>query len=274
MPPKKIRMEPRFEVLIWAKSDCGLVRHRNEDAFAVWLDPVEEAAPPAGEWLEVGARGVLLAVADGMGGLEEGELAARSALAGLHDHFQCLADEGLPKGAAAGTFLGAAFGVSQRRVVQLARATGKEVGTTLVAAWLLGPLVHIAWCGDSRAYAWHPSEGLTPLTKDHSLVQAWVEDGGITPEEAFDHPYGNIVTRFLGNPNYPSEPETLTIPLGDGLRLLLCSDGLNAVLRDGEIEALLSSHASPAEAGNALLQEVLQRGTPDNVTLLLADVRR
>ncbi|RMG81821.1 MAG: serine/threonine-protein phosphatase [Bacteroidetes bacterium] len=266
-------MERHYELAIWAGSDRGRVRPRNEDAFAVWLDPVQDAAPPPEGWLEVGARGVLLAVADGMGGLEEGELAARSALAGLHDHFQGLAREELPKGDAARDHLRHAFRASQERVVRLARATGKEVGTTLVAAWVLGSLTHLAWCGDSRAYAWHPADGLARLTKDHSLVQAWVEEGRLSPEEAFDHPYGNIVTRFLGNPNYPSEPEAHTLPLRDGLCLLLCSDGLNAVLRDAEIENLLAPHTSPADAGRALLEEVLRRGAPDNVTLVLAKFR-
>ena len=147
------------------------------------------------------------------------------------------------------------------------------MGTTVVAAWLLDGYAYVSWCGDSRLYLFDPLAGLSQLTTDHSYVQDLVDAGRLSPEHAFGHPYGNIITRSLGNPAEPADPGFISAPLKDGMSLLLCTDGLNSMLRDFEIGGIMQRHPEPAACTDRLVREALEKGGRDNVTVIHCSVR-
>ena len=150
---------------------------------------------------------------------------------------------------------------------------GKSMGTTLVAAWLFDGYANIIWCGDSRGYLFNPVSGLAQVTKDHSYVQELVDSGRLLPEYAFDHPDSNIITRSLGNPQKAANPDFVRLPLQEGEVILLCTDGLNSMLRDEEIEAVMQETSNEIDTcTKALIQGALDLGGHDNVTVVLCQI--
>ena len=149
----------------------------------------------------------------------------------------------------------------------------KSMGTTLVAAWLFDGYANIIWCGDSRGYLFNPVSGLAQVTKDHSYVQELVDSGRLLPEYAFDHPDNNIITRSLGNPQKAANPDFVRLPLQEGEVILLCTDGLNSMLRDEEIEAVMQETSNEIDTcTKALIQGALDLGGHDNVTVVLCQI--
>ena len=147
------------------------------------------------------------------------------------------------------------------------------MGTTLVAAWLFDGYANIIWCGDSRGYLFNPVSGLAQVTKDHSYVQELVDSGRLLPEYAFDHPDSNIITRSLGNPQKAANPDFVRLPLQEGEVILLCTDGLNSMLRDEEIEAVMQETSNEIDTcTKALIQGALDLGGHDNVTVVLCQI--
>ena len=145
------------------------------------------------------------------------------------------------------------------------------MGTTIVIAWVLDNKVHIAWCGDSRAYKFNKESGLIQLSKDHSYVQQLVDDGDLTPDEAFDSPFSNIITRSLGDIKSIAKPDYKLFTLADGDTIILCSDGLCGICRDVEILETLNNIDSDnvINCRDALIDIALQAGGDDNVTVAI-----
>jgi protein phosphatase len=146
------------------------------------------------------------------------------------------------------------------------------MGTTVTLAELdadgTGRFAHV---GDSRAYLWHDDE-LTQLTQDHTVVAEWLAAGAITEDEAKTHPRRGMLTRSVGvSPSVAVD--TFESELAAGDRLLLCSDGLNGMVRDDRIAALLST-GTPEEAAWALVEAANAAGGHDNITVLVVDVER
>ncbi len=146
------------------------------------------------------------------------------------------------------------------------------MGTTLTMAYLVGPSAHLVHAGDSRAYLYR-SGRLSRRTRDHTLVQALVDQGTISAEDARTHPHRNVVTNVLGGPAEGADPDIIRIDLEDGDVLLLCSDGLTEPVDDDAIAAVLGRDPDPGSAVEELVAEALRRGGPDNVTIVLARVR-
>ncbi len=230
-----------------AVSDRGRVRERNEDALAI-----DESLGMA-------------VVADGMGGLSDGDVASREAVAAVA---HSLASADRPRDSAA---LAAALWAANRRVHGLARSRGVIMGSTAVLL-----TVDDAWCrignvGDSRAYRFHDGV-LSALTRDHSLVQEMLERGVLTREAARRSDRRHIVTRALGL-DATVEPDVVELQLEAGDLLLLCSDGLWEMLDDEHIAAVVRECGAGRQGlercARALVDGANRAGGLDNVSVVL-----
>jgi serine/threonine protein phosphatase PrpC len=245
-------------------SHPGRSRERNEDAYAVWL--------PVGDAARGSAVDVLVAIADGMGGHEAGDVASRTAAEAVRSAFAG-PDAGLPAGPdGLPARLGELVRVVNGLLIEAGRARqiGHGMGCTLTTAALLGTRLFVAHVGDSRCYRMRRGR-LTQLTQDHSWVAEQQRAGRLSDAEVRSHPRRNVLTRCLGmDPGVEADLITDTVEPGD--RLLLCSDGLHGPLDDATIEAVLDSHAHPQKAAELLVAEANARGGPDNITVILLDV--
>lgn len=229
-----------------AATDAGMVRPGNEDAYLV--------APP------------LYVVADGMGGHRGGEVAARLAVTTLSTRGPEIAS-----GDASGLVeaMREANGIILRSSQEDDRLRG--MATTCTAAVVRGRVARIAHVGDSRAYLFHESR-LTQLTDDHSVVAQLVREGYLTPAEAAVHPRRNVIMRALGSID-DVDIDTAEVILDAGDRLLLCSDGLTNCLNDATIAALLDDGRDARSAAERLVERANAAGGPDNITVVVVDVR-
>ena len=237
---------PKLSLRYAAKSDVGLVRQGNEDSGYV------------------GPR--LLLVADGMGGHAAGELASALAVATVAD-----LDVHPPTDADILTYLSDSIDkvgeVIEELISEDPELTG--MGTTVTGLYWLGGRIAIVHVGDSRAYLLRDGD-LQQLTHDHTYVQTLVDSGRITEAEAAVHPRRSLLMRALDGMN-PVEPDLSVREARKGDRFLLCSDGLSGVLSDIEIAYSLSS-GEPTGVVTRLVDLALERGAPDNVTVVVADV--
>ena len=269
-----------FKFKLGAQTNVGCVRTNNEDNFVVSADL------NAGEWLlprdchtvfTLGNKGAMLVVADGMGGLEAGEIASRIAVDTMKEFFSAdkITDEIVKDASTIRKYMYEAVVAADNAIKRKSREEKgvKSMGTTLVAAWFFDGYANIIWCGDSRGYLFNPVSGLAQVTKDHSYVQELVDSGRLLPEYAFDHPDSNIITRSLGNPQKAANPDFVRLPLQEGEVILLCTDGLNSMLRDEEIEAVMQETSNEIDTcTKALIQGALDLGGHDNVTVVLCQI--
>jgi len=241
---------------IVARTDRGRLRRRNEDWVAV-----DEA------------RGLGL-LADGMGGLVDGHVASREAVAAAHLVLQdALAATAPADDGATARLLHAAVAAANRQVRKVAAQRGGVMGTTLEILWIdaagCGRLAHV---GDSRAYHWRAGT-LEPVTRDHSLVQDLVDRGRLDPEAARRSPQRNVITRAVGlDPELAAD--LTSFELGAGELVLLCSDGLWEMLEDARIAGHLARCGAGREGlaacADALVDHANAAGGLDNVSVLLA----
>jgi len=219
----------------------GRVRERNEDA--ILTDPT----------------GVLWAIADGMGGYGHGDVASDVVI-------DCLSR--LQNDVRPGPALTAQLQEANRVVRTRAAHEGRPgMGATVVALMLQDTIAHLAWAGDCRAYL--VREGaLRLLTHDHTVVQDLVDQGLLSQADRHHHPEGNVVTRAVGGEDI-LHVETLAVPIVEGDRLLLCSDGLTACLSDAQIGAHLCAADQPPSVCHALVGAALDAGAPDNVSVIV-----
>ncbi|MCY1538828.1 Protein phosphatase PrpC [compost metagenome] len=147
-------------------------------------------------------------------------------------------------------------------------AEGRGMGTTLVAAHFRGADFEIAWVGDSRAYR-VGAESITRLTHDHSWVQAMIDAGEMSSEEARSHPQRNVILQCLGRDDQALDIGLVSGRLGAHELLLLCSDGLTGELSDAQIQHLCNS----AETLDALVSQLIalanQAGGRDNISCIV-----
>ena len=230
--------------LSWAaRTDVGLVRGHNEDSYLV--------------------KSPLFGVCDGMGGHAAGEVASALAVRAISEHAPEHADDPL---------LGAAVEAANEAVIDgAATGVGKPgMGCTASVAIIEDAHMAIAHVGDSRIYLLRAGT-LVRLTHDHSYVEELVDAGEITADEARVHPSRSIITRALGSdPDMYADHFSLDVERGD--RIIVCSDGLSSMVRDGAIEALAVSSATAADCTDALVSAALAEGGHDNVTVIVVDV--
>ena len=227
-------------------TDVGRVRSRNEDAL--FQQPL---------------RG-LAAVADGMGGHAAGDVASRIAVDILDDRTRELGPD------PAATLEDAVL-AAHEAILKAARADPElqGMGTTLTALLVQDDQGTIAHVGDSRAYRWR-DDGLEQLTRDQTWVQEQVEAGTLTEERARNHPFSSILTGALGIEDEDVDVEVRQVGCQPGDVFVLCSDGLNAVLPDDRILAVLAEHGDDLDhAAHALVDAANDGGGPDNITVAL-----
>ena len=213
----------------------------------------------------------LLAVADGMGGHAHGEIASSVAIGELAGLDNELRGSDLSAVDLVGA-LARAVSDAAERLTALARedTSLRGTGTTVVAMLFDGARIGILHIGDSRAYRLRDGE-LQRLTRDHTLVQALVDEGRITPQEALEHPRRSMLMRTLQD-GTTVEPDLLHEEGKAGDRLLICSDGVTAVLGDEEIREVLAGSAEPSAVVERLITLANEGGGPDNITCIVADL--
>ncbi|XAS65066.1 PP2C family protein-serine/threonine phosphatase [Pseudarthrobacter sp. So.54] len=245
-PPASSTPSPAVRLNVGYGTDRGLRRETNEDSF-IASDPV-------------------FAVADGMGGHEAGEVASGICVRTLAR---------IPQQAAGARNTTAA---DVQELLQMAdesirEATGARAGTTLSGVVVVEQTGSPCWLvlnlGDSRTYRLSHGE-LRQVSVDHSEVQELVDAGQITAAQAAVHPRRHVVTRALGTGD-AVEADYWLLPMAEGDRILVCSDGLNGELDDEHIARILRSRPDPQAAVDELIQSALRSGARDNVTCIVLD---
>ena len=228
------------------RSDTGLVRDHNEDSGF---------AGPS-----------LVLVADGVGGAAAGETASATAAYVV----SALASGGGQPDVLAVLGRAVALTHEQLRLGTSQDATRTGMATTLTALLTDGERVALAHVGDSRAYRIRDG-GLAQLTRDQTFVQALVDQGLLTRDEARLHPRRNVVLQAI-DADRPAVPDLALLDVRAGDRVLVCSDGLTDLVDDAQVRDGLV-HPDVAAAAEALVQAALDAGGTDNVTVVVADVQ-
>jgi serine/threonine protein phosphatase PrpC len=160
--------------------------------------------------------------------------------------------------------------MANRKVFELRKSAGTDMGSTLVSAVLDGSRAYVAHVGDSRAYLIN-SQGIRQITTDHSLVERLIATNQITREEARHHPQRNVIYRTIGD-KLKLEVDLSVHNLKVGDRLLLCSDGLSGMVDDPMIYQIVQGAASPQAACDALINAANAAGGEDNITAIIVEV--
>jgi serine/threonine protein phosphatase PrpC len=259
-------------VSVFGKTDLGLTREHNEDTFLVAdLSSGQANLQPEVRSHEVGPRGSLFMVADGMGGAAAGELASAMATDSIYRHLSTAWAEDTEVSAAR-------FAYRMKEAVELANqqiyAYAREhpdvrgMGTTVTAAGIFGDELYLTQIGDSRGYLIRNGETFQ-LTRDQSLTQRLVDAGELTEEEAEQSERRNIILQALG-----PDPRVKVDLSRQKLRrediLILCSDGLSGVVKREELSQIVADTADLPSLCSALIDLANERGGPDNVTVVAA----
>ena len=264
-----------------AGTNIGL-RQNNEDNFTVcanlsksdWGIPVNYQ-----EDIELGEHGCILVVADGMGGQNAGEVASSIAIETVQEMFTAdvLPDNVIESNENVDNYLKKVICAADSRIKKVTSddPSTSGMGSTIVIAWILNNLAHVAWLGDSRAYCVIIDKGIARLTKDHSYVQSLVDSGKITDEQAMTHPDSNIINRSLGDTSQKAKPDVTTIELTEGEVILLCSDGLCGVCPDAVIGGIVEDNISDLKTcREELISAALRAGGSDNITIAMIHITK
>lgn len=257
------------QVELFARTEVGCVRKRNEDHFVVLnLLTGERGLLPHQRVQHLSSRGTLLAVCDGMGGAAAGDVASGIAVDTLAEVMRArspFADVEVARDA----MLAAITAVNDEiRAAAAADPARHGMGTTLTAALAFGPELLLGHVGDSRAYI-RRGRALTQVTTDHSVVGQLIAAGRLQPSQARDYEHRNVLLQALGvQPRVG--PEFAVVQLRAGDVLLLCSDGLTGPLADDEVLALMLRYEDPMRCCRALTEAACAAGGPDNVTVAVA----
>ncbi|MFT8614739.1 MAG: Stp1/IreP family PP2C-type Ser/Thr phosphatase [Lentilactobacillus hilgardii] len=234
------------------QSSTGKVRDKNEDAVGKFENK----------------QGLILAlITDGIGGNNAGEVASKMVVTHIGSSFEK-------------TDINSLSDIKSWFIEKLAQENAaiinqsnsdrrlKGMGTTMVAALIDGDESLIANIGDSRGYVLSGGK-LTQITEDHSYVNELVKHGDITPDQAKNNPYKNIINKILGN-NDDSSAEFKTYSIQKNDQILLCTDGLTNMVDDPDIEEILSMDEDIQAKCNLLVSLANKNGGLDNITVLVA----
>lgn len=264
------------KLTIYGQTDVGKERDHNEDTFLIGATIKNKE----GAYLELSTEsslikddGLLVAVADGMGGHKAGEMASGLALNLLLRQFISS-----PKGDLSKEEIKMALNesiVSVHKVIlnmSISHHSYSGMGTTIVGMYFIRDGCYAFHCGDSRLYRLRNGV-LRQLTKDHSLVQSLIDLGQITKEESYYHPQKGIITNCLGGGYDECQPEvTDSYTVFEGDTFLLCSDGLSDIVAEGVIEKIINSEKRIQEKMDALINTANNNGGRDNITAVLIEV--
>ena len=237
---------------IYSATDVGQKRNMNQDYVFASADPV-------------GNLPNLFVVADGMGGHNAGDYASSHAVGIVVEEIREDADFNPVK------VIRHAIESANTEIITQAQKDEKlrGMGTTMVAATIVGHYAYVANVGDSRLYV--AGEQIQQITKDHSLVQEMVRMGELNAEEARNHPDKNIITRALGAER-TVDVDFFDLKLEPGNVVLMCSDGLSNMVEDDRIGEIISdTDRDLQERGQALISEANRNGGKDNIAIVLIE---
>ena len=256
-----------IHLTVYGQTDVGLVRATNEDAFVIAdLTGGSLFVDPKVTRFEVGKRGVLLAVSDGMGGHQAGEVASALVVESLL--------RSMAEGCDAGScdeLMEKAAAQANREVWEASHVAGREhMGATLTAVFVHDKTAHIAEVGDSRAYLVRAGH-VRQVTRDQSYVQFLLDSGGLTPEQAKRSELRNVILQAMGlKPDVKVALGRLELRQHDCF--VLCSDGLTNKVKDDELREVILTSPRLDAACVRLIDLAKSRGGEDNITVILAGV--
>lgn len=237
---------------IVSKTDIGVVRHQNQDAYS------------AGEL----PGGVAWAVVcDGMGGANGGDIASTTAVKVISSRISKAFRDGISEQSIP-SMLESAINAANISVYDMSREdeTLAGMGSTVVACILVCGVAHIAHAGDSRAYIFN-TERIMQVTRDHSYVQRLIEDGALTSEQAKTYPHRNVITRAIGvNERLAVDYTEVTLDEGDAV--MLCTDGLSGSLDDEDMIKIFGEY-NFYEYPDQLVKAANECGGNDNITVVI-----
>ena len=264
--------EVKRKLVFFGISDAGLKRTNNEDNFIVadltrkLVGVKNNEVVPELLCHEIGPAGTLLAVADGLGGHEKGEVASRMGVESLVESFFRLEEK---------TFsptreLTQAVFEAHHAIQRHSGGTPQDsrMSSTLTAVHVGYDRVTIAQVGDSRAYRFARGK-LVPLTEDQTVVHMMLKKGLISPEEADNHPDRHVILQALGKDGEIT-PDVQTFPFDPGECLLLCSDGLSSFVSHEEIETIMQTEKDENMRCRRFIEAAYAGGGGDNITVLVA----
>ena len=234
-------------------SDRGCQRAQNEDCGCYLTSP--------------SGHGTLVLIADGMGGHRGGEMASRLAAEVIGERYIKAARQQPQR------VLQQAFRAANRRIYRAGRRNRdyRGMGTTCTVLWLHGAAAYVAHVGDSRLYLVR-DDAIYRLTEDHSLVMEMVKHGLLNHQQAGQHQDKNVILRALGTkPKLEISVWQRPLPVQDGDRFLLSTDGLHDLVSDAEIKTEADGKP-PHQACEELIELAKRRGGYDNITVGVVDV--
>lgn len=221
--------------------------------------------------IHVDGEGKFFIVADGMGGQSAGEKASALAIELIGEQLESL---GLVEASVLQKTLTDVVAHANVEIMALGNLDPKYqgMGTTVVFVVPASDDALVAGnLGDSRVYR-HNGEQIVQITKDHSLTQALIDAGTISPEEARTHRYKNMLFKYLGTKEGNDGAETHALERRSGDRFMLCSDGVTDGITDAEIAAVLNAHEDSQVAAEKIVEAALEGGSRDNITCVVIDV--
>jgi serine/threonine protein phosphatase PrpC len=255
-------IEMSTSLRVAGRTDVGRARQQNEDAFVI-----ADLGDPTRTWngeVDVTGHRVLLAVSDGMGGHQAGEVASALVIQTVMASLAASAAEAPDR----------ALELAVLQANQVVRAAAIQqnkqgMGATLTAILIDGQDAWIAEVGDSRAYLWRDGQ-LRQLTRDQSLVQMLVDSGALTADQAKTSPRKNVILQAIGTaPTLTAAIVRLSLRRGD--RLLICCDGLSNEVAEAELTTLLAE-PDPVAASERAIDLANAHGGSDNITAIIAHV--
>ena len=266
--PEPAPSEP-VHVRYFGRTDVGLVREHNEDNFLVADLVAGKRGVDAPRDTDLGDRGCIFAVCDGMGGAAAGEVASQMAVDTIYEVF-AKADAPDDRDVFARRLVHA-IEEAGHRIFSAAKMdrSRRGMGTTTTLAGLVDNVLFVGQVGDSRAYVLRNGE-LELITKDQSLVNQLIEAGQLTEEEAEAFEHSNIILQALGTTEEVTVDLTF-LELRRGDRMLLCSDGLSGLVHGEMIRDVMVGSEGLDEAAAKLIQMANAGGGHDNITVILAE---
>ncbi len=266
--------KPEITITVFGKTDKGMQRDHNEDRFLVAdLTSQNPSLKPEVRQHELGPKGSLLIVADGMGGAVAGEVASEMAT-------ECIYTQMATRWVEDRKNTPQQFAFRLREAIEAANANihkySKEhpefrgMGTTATTVGILKNFLYLTQVGDSRAYLVRKGEA-TQLTKDQSLTQRLVDAGELTEEEAEKSERRNIILQALG-PDARVRVDLTHQEIRRGDAVVLCSDGLSGQVKKEEIADAIANTEDLVEVCGKLIDLANERGGPDNITVIVAKV--
>jgi len=274
----------RVRVEVAALTHVGKVRETNEDAYLVsrigrYLERLTSNVP---ETLvpRVEESGYIMIVADGMGGHAAGEVASHTAIAATvakivesPKWILKLDDPATREQEIHELWERAREFFARMHAAVVERAAEDQalqgMGTTLTSAYSVGTDLFVTHVGDSRAYLFH-DDRVEKMTRDHTLAQRYVDLGLMAPGDAGASRFQHVLTQAIGGNDEEPEADMHRFQLAHGDRVLLCTDGLSNLVDEEDMAGVIRQSRSAEEGCRTLVDLALERGAPDNVTVVLA----